>query len=566
MVIYVAQVLTVVAIFALLAVSLNLTLGYTGVFSLAHAVFFGCGAYAAAKLQLSTTAPWPSELVIAAIVGAVAAVLVGLLFLQLDAESLIIATLALQLVASTVFLQVEPLTGGTLGIYGIPRPTVLGAAMSSTTALAVYTVVVVALLVLLARTLVTSPLGLAMRAGRDDGDLARSFGRYLRSSKLVSFTVAGAMAGVAGALYGGYIGYIDPGMFDLNQSVAIVAIVAVGGLGNVYGSVLAAAVLVSIPQILQFLPGDMTWIPQLQSILYGGVLLLLTLIRPQGLLPERALVRSPRARGPREVRATRARTAPAVTVRHVSKSFGGVHALQDVSLTVEPGRVTALIGPNGAGKSTLFNVVSGFEQPGGGSVRMADTELVGLAPQRISGLGLGRTFQDLRPFFGLTAIENVTFALGSPRSERSGLALLRRRAMWRAWRHDIQAAAALLERFQLGAVADRRVRDLSYGEAKLLIVAMQYARDSDVVLLDELAAGLDQDSIDEFASLVRAMADAGRTVCLVEHNLDFVWATADHVIVMHNGQVFAEGSPEEIRADPEVAAAYFGTTAVVHDA
>jgi branched-chain amino acid transport system permease protein len=587
---YASQILILVSIFAILACSLNLTLGYAGTFSLAHAAFFGTGAYAAAKIQVDALLPWPAELIVAVLAAGALAAVSGYLVARLESEQVIVATLALQLVLTSLFMHATDWTGGSYGVYGIPPPTLFGYSLATLPALALYTLVVAAAVYLFCRLLMRSPLGLALRAGRDDATLARSYGRIVGRQKIGAFTIAGALAGLAGGLYGSFGGYIEPGTFGLHQSVAIVAIVAVGGLANLTGSVLGSAVLVSIPQMLLFLPGTNTWVPHVQLMLYGIVLLLLTMLRPAGLLTEQPVVRNRRRRAPASnesvvagehgngdieadalaaVMQKRAGGGPApsdLEVFDVSKSFGGLKALNSVSLTIPAGAVTALIGPNGAGKSTLFNVITGYESADGGRVQYRGTELLGQSPPRIARLGITRTFQDLRLFFNFTALENLAFPLTPLAAERTSTVLLRRHMMSASWGRAVGDARDLLIAFGLEHIADRPVRELSYGESKLLAVAALYGRGSPVVLLDELAAGLDQQGVQTFSKLVRAMAAAGQTVCLVEHNLDFVWATADEVIVMHHGEIFAKGTPEAVRKDRAVAEAYFGSAKVGRNA
>jgi branched-chain amino acid transport system permease protein len=566
MVNYFAQVVIVVAIFTILACSLNIVFGYAGVFSMSHGAFFGIGAYAAAKIQVPGSIAWPAELLAALLAAGFVAAVSGFFVARLKSDQIIVGTLALQLILSSLFVHAAGWTGGSLGVFGIPRPTIFGHEISSMQELATYTVIVAAASYFFSRTLVRSPFGLALRAGRDDEVLAMSYGRRVGNRKVLAFSISGAMAGLAGALYGSYIGYIEPGTFGLHQSIKVIAIVAIGGLANLLGSVIAATVVVAIPEILLFLPGTQTWVAHVQLMLYGATLLLLAVVRPSGLLKEQPAFRlkssgklpPPTPRTPPETAPTPIATRT-LEVTGVSKSFGGLKALVDVSLEVTPGVVTALIGPNGAGKSTLFNVISGYETADQGRITWGGTSLVGKPPPDIARMGIARTFQDLRLFFNFTALENLVFPLTPLGAERIGMALLHRRRMRRAWDQARADARQLLEQFDLGHIADRKVGELSYAESKLLAVVMLLERGSPLVLLDEMAAGLDHRTTENFSQLIQAMVRSGQTVCLVEHNLDFVWATADEVIVMHNGAVFARGAPDEIRHNEAVAKAYFGT-------
>ncbi|HXB47838.1 MAG TPA: ABC transporter ATP-binding protein [Streptosporangiaceae bacterium] len=229
----------------------------------------------------------------------------------------------------------------------------------------------------------------------------------------------------------------------------------------------------------------------------------------------------------------------------VSKSFGGLQALADCSLTAPAGRITGLIGPNGSGKTTLFNAITGYERVDGGQVYLDAQRITGASPQRVFSLGVGRTFQLTRIFPRLTVLENMLVPANRGRTTREH----RERAM------DLLAFTGIAS--HAGSLAGT----LSYGQRKLLELAYVLVADPAVVLLDEPAGGVNPSLIHHIADRIRELNSAGRTFLIVEHNMEFVMGLCHEVTVLDSGTVVASGAPEVIRADPRVLDAYLGTEA-----
>jgi ABC-type branched-subunit amino acid transport system ATPase component len=260
--------------------------------------------------------------------------------------------------------------------------------------------------------------------------------------------------------------------------------------------------------------------------------------------------------------AARSATAPAerplLETRAVSKHFGGIRALQNLSLSLPEGTITGLIGPNGAGKTTLFNVITGFLQPDTGSVHYRGREITELPPYRVARLGIARSFQDLRLFQRMTVLDNVLVARPGQVGERLARAIFGGGGLGRDEALHLEAALGALDFVQLLGKLDELAENLSFAEQKLLALARLLATEADLILLDEPTSGLAPTTVGAMLGLIRQLPARGRTVCIIEHNLDVIKGVSDRVVFLDGGEAIATGSPEEIMADARLAEIYFG--------
>jgi branched-chain amino acid transport system permease protein len=596
---YVFHILIFVCIFAILTASYNLLIGFGGLFSIAHAAFYGIGAYV---MALSTTgrnplfpAPWPiwAGLLLAVAVSAASGIVIALPALRVNSDYLVVLSFGFQMVVLGVFMNWIDVTGGEGGVAGVPRPSVAGFTPQTPEQFLPYAVLVTAVSYVAIWRVTSSPLGRMLRAIREDQIAAASLGKDVVRAKIVLFCFAGALAGLAGTVFAHYVRVVDPSSFRLPVSIEILAMLILGGTANLLGSFVGAFALTVLPEALRFLNIGEAVAEQLRQIAFGLMLIVILRFRPQGLLPEdwlpgwlrrrreRAVaseLAQLRAQGPAGLpqsgRPPQSAGLPGRTsglllepeadgvlmrVEGVSKSFGGLQALSGFSTTLEAGRITSLIGPNGAGKTTAFNLITGFLAPDSGSVRLGGRNITRVPAHRMAGLGVARSFQNLRLFAKLSVLDNVRVAVPGQAGERLWHTLFRPRATMAEDRRTTRRALAILAYVGLEDKALETAENLSYAEEKLLALARMLALDADLLLLDEPGSGLDPASLDAMFRMVRALVKEGKTVCIIEHNLDVIRDLSDKVVFLDEGRAVAEGPPAEILKNRELVERYFGT-------
>ena len=570
---YWIQVLIWVMFFAYLSAAWNLIGGFAGQYSIGHAGLVGIGAYTSSLLAIyAGLTPWLGMLAgggLAAVVGGV----IGYPCFRLRGAFFSLVTIAfaemlrvgLELTDSVAGMQINGVRGFLLPVLG-DRPSQFQFASKRP-----YYYVMLALLVvvLLAGAAVKrARLGYYLAAIRDDEDAVASLGINPARVKLAAMMLSSFFAAVGGTFYAQLVGFITPTRtMSLDFSVQMVIMAVLGGIGTVLGPLWGALVLVPIAELTRaFWGGSLQGV---HLIVYGALLILVILYWPQGIDPWMrggvdALARvlghgrrpeSPAAAGENAPRIVlpeggllTARPGvdgggPLLSVRGVSRSFGGAVGVRDVTFDVNAGEVVGIIGANGAGKTTLFNLISGTLAPDGGEIAFAGHGLGRRGPDARCRLGIARTFQIVRPFTGMTAIENVMVAT----LPHAG---------------DVGGARREAERY-LGFVGlahrvDVPASGLSTGERKRLELARALATRPRLLLLDEVTGGLDQRSLPGLVRLIQKVKGEGLTLLVIEHNLRVISAVADRLVMMHLGRKIQEGPPPVVVNDPEVIAIYVG--------
>jgi ABC-type branched-subunit amino acid transport system ATPase component len=430
-------------------------------------------------------------------------------------------------------------------------------------------------------------VGRSLVAMRDNEQCAASFGLSPTVSKLSGFAFAGALAALAGGLYAGLNVYfsidtingITP--FGPEQSLQVIAMAVIGGLGSVSGTLVGAIYVVGLPALFNH--------DAAVGLGTSGIgLLILLLFAPGGLagiayrardaalnralrhLPEtsawaRPLEATSDERSPQPIirepdsHAGSKSTSYALVAEGIGVRFGGLAAVVDVSVDARVGEVVGLIGSNGAGKSTLMNVISGF-QPASGSIQLWDQDATALAPYERARLGVGRVFQDARLFGDLTVFETVQVALEVHERSEFVPSLLGYPPARRAERHRRAQAATLIDFLGLGRYSNSFVSDLSTGTRRIVELCCLVARGSKLLLLDEPTAGVAQRETEAFGPLIQSVrSELDATVVIIEHDMPLVMSISDRVYCLDAGRVIADGAPEAVRHNPAVIAAYLGT-------
>ncbi len=604
------------AVFALLAAlgatGLVLLMGLGGQLSLGQGMFYLLGGYCFALLVASHGWNEWLAVLVAIVVSAVVGLAIGLLCLRLEGINLALVTLAADLAAITVVTNFTSLTGGSLGTSALSnaQPIQPLAAFGVTIGqgkmfyylLLAFTVLVV----LAARNFAKSGIGRALRAVGSDEPAAEGVGIPPVRVKLVAFVSSAALAGIAGALWAYYLLAADPGQWGLTVSINLIVYIVVGGVTSVYGGLIGACVvsLASYIAVSNVAPGS-PFGSAVTLFISGGLLIAVLRFAPAGLIDglqrlggrigrlspalERVLVGRvgaggsvvasfaggagptgaapealhrpvqaapvPRPPSPRPI--GRLCAAPIVAVTGATKTFGGVAALLEVSLEVMPGEVLALIGPNGAGKSTLINVASGYMVPDAGEISVGGRAVSSLNPREMSERGVVRTFQTPRTFGDMTALDAVTLAVESSRS----FGVLRAVVRWpRLVHHERRAqllATKLLNSLEIVDV-HRRIDSLPTGQQRLVDVARAMAKQPACLMLDEPAAGLNDHETAKLGQVLSDLAWQGLGILLVEHDMDLVTAIADRVVVLDQGRLLTQGTPEDVMREESVLLAYLG--------
>jgi ABC-type branched-subunit amino acid transport system ATPase component/ABC-type branched-subunit amino acid transport system permease subunit len=549
-------------IFAIGAVGLNVIMGWGGYISLGQSSFIGLGAYTVGILATQVGGSPFVWVPAAGLVAALFALVLGAIATRLRGHSFVITTIAALFLLQIVATNWRDFTHGTTGIT-LPLPRWDITYQNWPFYYSLLGLLAVSLLV--SWRIRKTKFGTGLIAIREDEDKAATVGIDTPVYKSLGFAASAVFLGMAGGIYGHYLTFIDPsGMFDIVLSVQIVLAVILGGRGTIWGPVLGAFLIESINELAnQQLGGGNS-----RLLIFGGLLTLSILVLPKGIIPsiqelwERrrskgtaALVGErlngvPALAGARGNRPAPRTGRPLLEIRGLEKRFGGVHAVEACSFTVEEGSITGLIGPNGSGKTTVFNLIGGTMSPDGGEIWLDGRRIDRLSPWRRVYLGLGRTFQITRLFAEMSVLENVVAPV--PRFS------LRQLNAGAVSGPEAARAEELLEFVGMREFRDQRAAELSFGQQKLVELAQVLMLDPKLIMLDEPAGGINPTLVARMAEMIRELNRQGKTFLVVEHDMPFVIDLCDPILVLAGGTCICEGTPRKIQEDPLVLDAYLG--------
>ena len=564
---YYQLVLTLVPVWAVFGLSWNLLSGYTGLISFGHAAFFGIGAYTTALGQIYfDLSPW-LLIPIAAMLGGLSGLLVGFPTFRLQGHYFALAMLAYPLAILYVFEW--------LGFQEVTLPIKRDnpAAYMQFADPRVYTLLALAMMlgtILLTRAIEGSRFGMALLAIKQNEAAAEAAGINTLAWKLRAIALSGAIAGAIGGFYAVVLLVVTPqSVFGMLVSAQALTVAMFGGVGTVWGPVIGSLILIPLAETLNAEAGSR--FPGIQGVIYGLAIICVILLAPEGLfwkvrdfLRKRSVAKAAATSsasdlliattvlaGPVPARQERTKGTGDVVleVRNLSRSFGGLKAVQDVSFKLRQNEILGIIGPNGAGKTTLFNLLNGFLRPGTGEILLDGRDMSGRKPHELCEAGIGRTFQIMRPFLRMSISDNVVVG-----------AYVRAATDAEAGR----LAADAIARVGLSEIADRIAGELTTKELRLMELARALAGQPRILLLDETLAGLGHDEANEVVAVIQRLARDGMTIAIIEHTMQAMVRLVDSFLVLDHGAVIVEGEPEAVTRDSRVIAASLGKKWVAH--
>ena len=584
---FVPDTMTRILVLGLFGIGFDLLFGYTGLLSFGQSAFFGTGGFVAAYLLTRTGLPSVMlALFIGTVVAAVAGYLVGLIALRRTGIYFAMITVAIAEVF--FFLENSPLadfTGGENGLPGVPAPTFyLGfTTIKIGSGWSMYGFIAVCFFVgiVIARRIIKSPVGKIMVAIRDNPLRAAAVGHNVHAYKMLAFIIAAAYAGIAGGLLGVMQGYMPPDAFMFDTSGQLIMQTVIGGLGTLFGPLVGAAIWLYLRDFLQGTLGlGASW-----KLALGIIFVLLVCFLRHGVIgglkdlyeyltgrtgtdaePEpvaQSLSAGSRAALENEARAAvpplRIRdlngfTGPIIEAKGLSKRYGGLVANSNIDFSVDQGELRGVIGPNGAGKSTFFKMLTCEIAPTSGKIVFAGRDITGLEVTEVCQLGVTKSYQVNQLFTRLTARENIMISALAERRGSFRMDMLRSTDHLPGLNEQIEHTLQLVE---LDRRADVPVSQLAYGEKRRLEIGLALATSPSLLLLDEPLAGMSPQERSDTVRLLKSIS-VGRTVIIIDHDMDALFELAERVTVLQEGRILVEGTPDEIKANPTVQDAYLG--------
>jgi branched-chain amino acid transport system permease protein len=547
---YVLNILMQATTFSIAVFGLSVVLGLCGQINLAQAAFFGFGAYAVGIGTTDLHLSYWLCLLIGCFAALLAGAFLGMSTLRLGGHYLAMVTISFQQIVTLVMINAIWLTHGPDGVSNIGRPELFRTSQGYLA----FCVAMLAIVGYLVWHLPDTKIGRAMRAVRDNELAAGVNGIDVFRTKVYAFGICAGLGGLAGGLFAGGFAYVSPDQFSFAESIVFLTMSLLGGVASPIGSAIGTGLLILIPEWLRFLKS----IPGLYLAIYGLFVILIIRFMPDGIWGFvaaaferwRARIRTPAATKTLLLKPATVGGDIVLEVSGLSKHFGGLKAVDEVDIAVRRGGVHALIGPNGSGKTTTLNVLSGLYKATSGKILLDGTDITTMPPHLRTAAGLGRTFQNIRLFRSMTALENVEIGAERPGNTmvgKGGAAALTERAM------------EALTFVGLGSRANELITSFSYGHQRLIEIARALAANPTLLLLDEPAAGLNSTEKLELHELLKRIAAQGLTILIIDHDMTLVSEAAQHITVLNFGRRIADGESLAVLRHPDVVSAYLGT-------
>jgi branched-chain amino acid transport system permease protein len=549
---YVLNIFMQAATYAIAVLGMTVVLGYAGQINLAQATFFGLGAYAVGLGTVVLGLNFWITLLLGIGLATIAGFVLGLTTLRLGGHYLAMITISFQQIFDLVMVNWASVTQGPDGVAGIQRPSIFGFPFADDRVYLVLCLVFLYAAIGFVWWLPQTRVGRAMRAVRENELAAEVTGVDTLRVKVTAFTISAALAGVGGAFYAAGFAYISPDNFNFARSIEFLTMTLLGGADSAFGGVFGTSLLIVLPEWLRFLK-------EIYLAVYGLAVILIMVFLPAGIW---GIVRGRFSRfrkvpavdldsiAPLELEVSISNPAPILRLENIAKHFGGVKAVDGISLEVKRGTVHTLIGPNGSGKTTALNVLNGIYKATSGRILFDDADITAMSPHQRAGFGIGRTFQNIRLFASMSVVENVM--VGAQRANNpvgTSRAALHERAM------------SALKFVGMAEQMHMTVKGLPYGHQRLVEIARALAGHPSFLLLDEPAAGLNMTEKKNLGKLLTRLKGHGMTIFLIEHDISLIEQVSDTITVLNFGKKIAEGEPGYVMRHPEVVAAYLGESA-----
>lgn len=549
------HIIILIMLFASLGQALNIVAGYAGQLSLGHSAFFGLGAYTSTLLFVNyNISPW-FGMIMGGIVAAIVSIGIGYPCFRLRGPFFTLSTIAVAEIIRMLAIYFKSVTKGAVGIA---IPLQFGFANFVFRGKLAYFYICLILFVI--TTLISwwiseSSFGRKLTAIREDEDTALSVGISVKWCKLKAMMVSAFLTAIFGTFYAQYVLFIEPvSEFSLDLSLSIAMILILGGYGRVSGPIVGAALLIPVQEFTRSWLGG--GFQGLHFVIYGIILMVVAILLPEGIVGKclkllgdiipKEEISFEVGRKPNLKFAdyqSFSQNGYLLDVRNLWKHFGGLTAVKAVDFNIKEGEIAAIIGPNGAGKTTIFNLLSGFYKPDDGSIIFVNKDITGLSADKRACMGLGRTFQIVKPFYGLSVLDNVLIGVVSRTHDRK---IARARAM------ELLNFAGLLNK------REYQISELTIADRKKLELSRALATQPKILLLDEVMAALNPKETQDMMNLVRQIRSFGVTTLLIEHVMSVVMQLSDKIIVLDQGEKIAEGVPSEIAKNERTIRAYLG--------